>query len=150
MNRREYLLALMHAVAYSLKAKSSIPLPIVVDSKIEDISKTKDVYSFLASLGFGNLLKPEPKIKKKRRTSRIVKYKKSILIVASSKEAKVIKAARNIAGVNACSVDELRVMFIAPNANPRIVVWSKKALEKLEESLKNIKLEEVRKIKGEI
>jgi len=150
MNRKEYLLALMNAVAYSLKAKSSIPLPIVVDSKIEDISKTKDVYSFLASLGFGNLLKPEPKIKKKRRTSRIVKYKKSILIVASNKEAKIIKAARNIAGVNACSVDELRVMFIAPNANPRIVVWSKKALEKLEESLKNIKLEEVRKIKGEL
>jgi large subunit ribosomal protein L4e len=150
MNRKEYLLALMHAVAYSLKAKSSLQLPIVVDSKIEDISKTKDVYSFLASLGFGNLLKPQPKIKKKRRTSRIVKYKKSILIVASNKEAKVIKAARNIAGVNACSVDELRVMFIAPNANPRIVVWSKKALEKLEESLKNIKLEEIRKIKGEI
>jgi large subunit ribosomal protein L4e len=150
MNRREYLLALMHAVAYSLKAKSTIPLPIVVDSKIEDLSKTKEVYSFLASLGFGSLLKPEPKLKKKRRTSRIVKYKKSILIVASNKDAKIIKAARNIAGVRACSVDQLRVMFIAPNAEPRIIIWSKKAIEKLEEALKNIKLEEVREIKGEI
>lgn len=149
MNRKEYLLALMHAVAFSLKAQANIELPIVVDSKVEEISKTKDVYSLLASLGFGKLLKPEPKIKRKRRTRRIVKYKKSILIVASSKDAKIIKAARNIAGVRACSVDELRVMFLAPNANPRIVVWSKKAIEKLEESLKSIKLEEVKKIKDE-
>jgi large subunit ribosomal protein L4e len=150
MNRKEYLLALMHAIAYSLKAKSTIPLPIVVDSKIEDISKTKEVYSLLASFGFGSLLKPEPKLKKKRRTNRIVKYKKSILIVASNKDAKIIKAARNIAGVRVCSVDQLRVMFIAPNAEPRIVIWSKKAIEKLEEALKNIKLEEIRKMKGEI
>jgi large subunit ribosomal protein L4e len=150
MNRKEYLLALMHAIAYSLKAKSTVPLPIVVDSKIEELSKTKEVYSFLASLGFGGLLKPEPKLKKKRRTSRIVKYKKSILIVASNKDAKIIKASRNIAGVRVCSVDQLRVMFIAPNAEPRIIIWSKKAIEKLEEALKNIKLEEIRKIKGEI
>jgi len=150
MNRKEYTLALMHSIAYSLKAKSPISPPIIVDSKIEDISKTKDVYSFLTSLGLGQFLKPEPKVKKKRRTSRIVKYKKSILIVASNKDAKIIKAARNIAGVKVCNLDNLRVMFIAPNANPRIVIWSKKAIEKLEESLKNIKLEEIRKIKGEI
>ncbi|MGC9132531.1 MAG: uL4 family ribosomal protein [Candidatus Micrarchaeia archaeon] len=147
MNRKEYTLALMHAIAFTLKANSPLKQPIVVDSKIEDISKTKEVVSFLKSIGLGNFLKSKPKIRKKRRSSRVVKYKKQILIVASSKDAKIVKASSNITGVRACGVEELRVIFLAPNANPRIVVWSKKALESLEEKIKNIKLEEVRELK---
>lgn len=147
MNRKEYKRALQHAIALSLNAASPVKLPVVLDSKAEQVSKTKDLRNLLTSIGLGGFLDTEKRLKEKRRSARMVRYKKNILIVAKSSDSPIVKAARNIKGVNAIGVNDLRVMFIAPNCKPKIVVWTKDAISMLNDAIDKIKLEDVKKLK---
>jgi len=61
--------------------------------------------------------------------------KKSVLLVVS-KDNGVIKAAKNLPGVDAVLVKDLNVELLAPGCHPgRLTVWTKSAVEYLGEWL---------------
>jgi len=112
-------------------------LPIVVEDKFEEISKTKDVISAMKAIGVYSDVE-YAKSKRKRRSGkgkkrgRKFKKKKSILIV-TSKKAPVFKAARNLEGVEIVPVNELNAELLAPGGMPgRLTVWSESAVKGVE------------------
>lgn len=140
INKREYQKALSSAVAATGKAKyENAKAPIVFSNEIESISKTKELLKVLNTLKLANKIKTDKssKIKKGLRRSSVRKhYRKSILLI-TGKEANAIRAARNIAGVDACSVTKITANLLAPGGAPgRITVWSESAIKNIEESIK--------------
>ncbi|MFY9201556.1 MAG: 50S ribosomal protein L4, partial [Methanosarcina flavescens] len=60
------------------------------------------------------------------------KNKKSILIVAGE-DAPILKAARNLAGVDVTTVDSLNAELLAPGTHAgRLTIWTESAIKKLE------------------
>jgi len=60
------------------------------------------------------------------------KEPKSALVVVSRKDAPVIKAVRNMAGVDVIYVDNLSVLHLAPGGAPgRLTLWTQGAIERL-------------------
>lgn len=63
-----------------------------------------------------------------------------MLLVLSDGSA-AIRAAANIAGVDSCSVNQIRVELLAPGGVPgRVTVWSESALKSLDQAIKNRRL----------
>lgn len=109
-------------------------LPIVVESKFEDLDKTKKVTGALGKIG---LLMDVERVKGKRRIRagkgkrRGRKYKigKSLLIVAEKTE-KIYRAARNLPGVDVVGVKNLNAEALAPGALPgRLTLWTENAIK---------------------
>ncbi|MEM7814123.1 MAG: 50S ribosomal protein L4 [Candidatus Aenigmatarchaeota archaeon] len=102
-------------------------LPIVVEDKIQELKKSKELLNFLKKIGLEKELEriKERKIKRK-------KYKKKVgpLIVVVEDKG-ISKAAKNL-GVDVCLVQNLNAEVLAPGAMPgRLVIWAKSAIEKL-------------------
>lgn len=111
--------------------------PFVLNSSIETLEKTKDVYETLTKLGFGNELErtSEVKIRAGRGKSRGRKYrkKKGILIVVSE-DCKLSKSANNILGVEVVPVNSVNCKLLAPGAMAgRLTLWTENAIKSLEE-----------------
>jgi large subunit ribosomal protein L4e len=71
-----------------------------------------------------------------RRSTRQKHYKKSVLLVTAN-DCAAIRAARNIAGVDACTVSSITANLLAPGGNPgRPTIWSEQAIRDIEESVK--------------
>ena len=145
INVKEYVAALRSAVAASadaelVRTRHSVKvneLPLIIDEKAEALQKTKDVSKMLVSLGIADDLErsKKPELRKGlRRLSNRRKFRKSVLIVAS-KGSSIIASAANIAGVDSCSVDDISIERLAPGAEPRLVIWSSKAVEGLESAI---------------
>ncbi len=138
-NRKAIRSAMAATVVKALVAKRGhhIPefYPFVVDSSLEEISKVRDFVAVLHKLGFEMELQ-RGEIKKIRagrgkNRGRPYKKKKSILIVVSQ-DCKLLRAGRNIPGVDVVRVNELNAELLAPGALPgRVAVWSELALERL-------------------
>ncbi len=114
----------------------NVDVPIVVEDKVEELKKTKEVEKLLKALKLEAELErtKEKKIRAGKGKMRGRKYKRKVgpLFVVSKKCA-LLKAARNIAGVDAVQVKDLNVGLLAPGAQPgRLVIWSESALKKLE------------------
>ena len=111
-------------------------LPIIIENKFENLSKTKEVLSVMKNIGFNNEL-DRIKIKKVRSgrgKNRGRKYKTKIgpLIVVSD-NCKLEKIASNILGINVIKVNNLNAELLSPGSNPgRLVIWTEKSIEKLE------------------
>ncbi len=146
INKKEKILATLSAIAATIVSKFvkerghkyDGDLPIVVEDEIENLQKTKDVKEFLKKIGLEEELKRAEKKKiragKGKMRGRKYKKKKSILFVVSSKDAKLIKSASNIPGVEVIDAKNLNVEHLAPGTHPgRLVIWSKSAIEKLKE-----------------
>ena len=106
---------------------------LVLDSKFEDLAKTKDVEVMLMKIGMEAELERASvkKVRAGKGKSRGRRYrrKKSLLFVVS-KPCPLVKAARNIQGVEVCQVKDLNVNVLAPGTDAgRLTVWSDKALE---------------------
>ncbi|MEM0094587.1 MAG: 50S ribosomal protein L4 [Candidatus Micrarchaeaceae archaeon] len=140
INAKERLSALESAIAASasneLKERLGlkIELPIVVDSSIENFSKSKELMAFFKNLNLMDeiRLSHKPKIRRFRRNSKatVRKFRKTALIVA--KDSKNLeRAGRNIPGVDVCSVDKMSVGLLAPGAMPRLIIWSESAINAL-------------------
>lgn len=108
---------------------------VVVESKFENIGKTKEVKALLENLGLNEELSrtEDRNIRAGKGKSRGRKYqsKKGPLIVVSNR-CELQKAAQNINGIDIAVVDSLNAELLAPGAVAgRLTVWSDKAIERL-------------------
>jgi len=157
INKKERLKAIRSAMAATLDKDSlkesgfSIFEPIVIE-KLDSINKTKDLLKTLNALNLGKELErsSEKKIRAGKGKSRGRKYqkKKGPLVVVANSDS-ILKAAKNIPGLEVVSVDKLNITLLAPGAKPgRLTIWSKEALEKLDkEKLYTGKKVEIKKEK---
>lgn len=111
-------------------------VPLVVDDKIQTIKKTSNIYSTLFDLGLGDELVKIKKSKqvragKGKRRARKYKMKKGILIVIKE-DFGIIKAARNIPGIDIVKFENLSIDHLAPGGLPgRLVIWAQSAFNEL-------------------
>ena len=85
--------------------------PFILDSKTEEITKTKDVKDLLAKLGFSDEIErtSQRKIRAGRGTmrNRTYKTKRGPLIITSSMDKALNKSARNILGLDVIPANSL-------------------------------------------
>ena len=143
INQKEKQKAFRSAVAASiredlLKSRGHTfegAVPIVFEDKFESLGRTQDVVSALTTIGiFADIerAKDSRKVRAGRGKMRGRRYKqrKSLLIVTSGIE---LRAARNLAGVDVVTVDQLNVEHLAPGMLAgRMTVWTESALIRLE------------------
>lgn len=110
--------------------------PLVVDDKIQTIKKTSIVYSTLVDLGLKEELikiKESKQIRagKGKRRARKYKMKKGILVVIKE-DFGIIKAARNIPGIDIVKIENLSIDHLAPGGFPgRLIIWAQSAFQEL-------------------
>jgi large subunit ribosomal protein L4e len=111
-------------------------LPLVFEDRFEEITRTSDVISALSALGvYADVerAKESKKVRAGRGTMRGRRYKqrKSILIVTGNEP---LRAARNLAGVDAVTVNQLNTELLAPGTQAgRLTIWTESAIRRLEE-----------------
>ncbi len=141
INDKEYAVALRSAIAATAHKdvvaarghKVKVALPLVLDNSFEKVAKTKDAYRVLSVLigeDLARAQKPRQRVGVRARKGGKV-YPKSA-IIAVSEGAPVLRAARNIAGVDVVSVGQLTVEKLAPGAKAgRLAIYSEAALAEI-------------------
>lgn len=117
----------------------SASLPLIVTDELSDLTKTKDVRSFLeaANLWDDILRAKQTRVRAGKGKLRGRRYKqpKSILIVTAQDNG-VVKAARNLAGVDVVNYDQLNAELLAPGTHAgRLTIYTESAISKLEEAM---------------
>lgn len=143
INKKERRMAIRSAMAATVVSdlvaerghKVPAAYPFVADNSFEKIAKTKDVKAALLALGLEDELSrvEERKIRAGRGKSRGRKYKSKVgpLLVVAEK-CELLKAAKNIPGVEAVLVNKLNTNTLAPNATVgRLCIFTQNAIEKL-------------------
>lgn len=142
MNKKEYKKALCSALAATklidlVKKRGHVfnidSLPVIVENKFEELTKTSQVVSVLKNLGLfvdversKEKSKPLSGIRKTRTRSKYVP--KSLLIVV--RNGNILKAARNLSGVDVVTVEDLKVRNLAPGTHPgRLTLFTENAIE---------------------
>ena len=149
INRKEHLLALKSAIAYTAKKEyvakrghrfdENLSFPIIIETKAEEIKKTRDALQMLQNVGVGRDLiraKLGIHIRAGKGKLRGRRYKKPIgpLIVVGDTGCNLIKAANNIPGVTVAPVKRLNTELLAPGTHPaRLTVWTEGAINILNE-----------------
>jgi large subunit ribosomal protein L4e len=126
INKKERKLAIHSAAAATAEKKivlerghkiGDAELPYIVEDRIQDIKKTKDLLKTLEILGFKEELS--------------TKKKKKILIVVE-KDNGIMYAGSNIDGVDIVSVEGLDIDLLAPGAKAgRLTIWGESAAKNL-------------------
>lgn len=145
MNRKEYRKAMHSAVsatadAEAVKARGHVingikSLPIVLEDRAESLGRAGDFSRLLKSLGLSGELERADgrKVRAGKGTARGRRHrkKKGPLVVVSGDSA-LLRAGRNIPGVDVVLLSGLKVDMLAPGAHPgRLTIWTKGALEGL-------------------
>ena len=124
------------------RVESIEEVPVVASDDIESVQKTRDAVAYLKALKvYSDVEKViDGKVhrsgKGKMRRS-AYRTKKGPLVVYA-KDNGVVKAFRNIPGVDVCPVDSLSLSLLAPGAQMgRLVVWSESAFKALDEVYEN-------------
>eukprot|EP01017_Pseudomicrothorax_dubius_P033893 TRINITY_DN458_c0_g1_i1.p1 TRINITY_DN458_c0_g1~~TRINITY_DN458_c0_g1_i1.p1 ORF type:complete len:404 (-),score=113.38 TRINITY_DN458_c0_g1_i1:213-1424(-) len=141
-----------HAVASAVAATFQTPLvlarghrieqlpelPLVVDDRVEGIEKTKDAVAFLKRFGLYQDVQRVIDSKRTRagkgkyRYNRF-KFRRGPLIVIANDNPNLIRAVRNIPGVEVNNVHRLNLRLLAPGGNlGRLVIWTKSAFQALD------------------
>ncbi len=142
VNEKEKRLAISSAIAASARIElvssrhRTEIAPIIIADDFEDVSKTKDAVAFLEKIIPAELLRISNKKvragKGKLRNRRYKKKKGPLVITA--KPCSMLKAAKNIPGVDATDVSRLNVVMLAPGGVPgRLVIVTKSALHAMQE-----------------
>ncbi len=109
--------------------------PFVVEDSIENLTKTKELFQTLKRLGFEKDLArgKKKKVRSGKGKSRGRKYKrKKSLLLVSSQNCPLERAASNLPGVDYTVVDELNAKTLAPGGHVgRVTVYTKSAIERL-------------------
>jgi large subunit ribosomal protein L4e len=111
-----------------------VEFPLVVDDEFEDLMKTQEAVDVLESLGvYADVERAEDgkSVRSGRGTTRGRKYTepKSVLVVTSEEPS---LAARNLAGADVATADEVNAEDLAPGTAPgRLTVWTESAVEEV-------------------
>jgi large subunit ribosomal protein L4e len=117
----------------------SAQVPLVAVDELSSLTKTKEVKSFMeAARVWDDILRAkETTIRAGKGKLRGRKYKntKSILIVTAEDKG-IAKAARNLAGVDIVTFDQLNAELLAPGTHAgRLTIFTESAVAKLEEAV---------------
>jgi len=153
INKKEKIKALKSAIAatssareinkrYALmKGKAEIELPLIVESKIADVKKTKELYKILLKL-LGSAAKIAFRQKRIRegagkKRGRLYKKGKGMLIVTSTdKEMPAAKGLKGF-GVDVAKVKKLKVSELAPGGVAgRLTLYTEDAIKEINETEK--------------
>ncbi|MBI2543542.1 MAG: 50S ribosomal protein L4 [Candidatus Aenigmarchaeota archaeon] len=144
INRKERRKAIRSAVAataikeFVLKRGHKVDaikeFPIVVDDRLQELKKTKEVIEFMKKIGLEKELEriSERKIRAGKGKMRGRKYKTKIgpLFVVTSNG--MSKAVNNLMGCNVCNVKNLSAEYLAPgSAVGRLTIFTKSAINEL-------------------
>ncbi len=148
INKKERKLALMSAIASTKNSMlirrrnhiiNNVPqIPLILEDKVQKIKKCQEMLECFKSFGLDEEIlksKNNRRIKAGRGKMRGRKYRrpKGPLIVISE-DGGIYKAARNIAGVDICHVNNLSTELLAPGSDAgRFTIWTESALKKLDE-----------------
>lgn len=141
-----------HAVAAALAASAVTPLvlarghrisnipnlPLVVEDKIETIEKTREVIALLKRLGAhedvervanSKTIRPgKAKLRNKR-----YRLRRGPLFVYNNENVNLVRAARNVPGVETCNVHRLNLKQLAPGGHlGRFIIWTESAFRALD------------------
>ncbi|MCS7134941.1 MAG: 50S ribosomal protein L4 [Candidatus Aenigmarchaeota archaeon] len=149
INKKELVLALKSAISASCDMElvkkrghkvDGIKLPIVFEDDVQKIKKTKEFEELLKKIGLQQELerckKKTQRPGKGKMRGRRYKVKKGPLLVVAEDNG-ILKAARNLPGVDAVLLKDLTVNHLAPGSHiGRITLWSLSAIKALEEKVK--------------
>ncbi|KAG7960251.1 hypothetical protein I3843_10G114000 [Carya illinoinensis] len=117
----------------------SVPeLPLVISDSAESVEKTSAALKVLQKIGAhpdAEKAKDSHSIRPGKGKMRNRRYinRKGPLIVYGTEGAKLVKAFRNIPGVDIVNVERLNLLKLAPGGHlGRFVIWTKSAFEKLD------------------
>ncbi len=110
--------------------------PFIIESKIENLSKTKDAKESFSKLGMSDELKRVSKrairAGKGKTRGRKYKSKKGPLVVVSS-ECNLVKACSSIPGIEVVDVKKINAELLAPGTHlGRLTIFTDKAIEIME------------------
>ncbi|XP_050380100.1 60S ribosomal protein L4-like [Argentina anserina] len=120
------------------KIESVPELPLVISDSAESVEKTSGAIKVLQQIGAyadAEKAKESRSIRPGKGKMRNRRYinRKGPLIVYSSEGAKLVKAFRNIPGVDIINVERLNLLKLAPGGHlGRFVIWTESAFEKLD------------------
>jgi len=151
-HRRVNVTQKRHAVATALAASSLPPLvmarghrigeiselPLVVSDGIESVTKTKQAVETLKKLGCEEELQRLMDSKKVRAGKGKMRNRRYTMrkgpLVVYSEDNGIVRAFRNIPGVETACVTRLNILKLAPGGNfGRFVIWTEGAFKKLNE-----------------
>ena len=109
--------------------------PFIIENKFESMKKTKEVRDVLKKIGLEKEIERvnEKTIRSGKGKKRGRKYKNKIgPLIIVSKDCALLKAARNIAGINVIIVNSLNAKLLAPSSSPgRLAIWTQNAIKEL-------------------
>jgi len=112
-------------------------LTLVIDSKVENIEKAKEIKKILLALGLEKELKrlQQKKVRAGKGKARGRKYKKKKgPLLVTSKPCNLKKAARNLQGVEVCEIKKINAELLAPGAElGRLTIFTQESLNILKE-----------------
>jgi len=151
-HRRVNVTMKRHAVATALAASTLPPLvmarghrigevqelPLVVSDETEKMTKTKDAVALLSGLGCQEELDKINASRKARGGVAKLRNRKYTMrrgpLVIYAKDDGIVRAFRNIPGVDTACVDRLNLLKLAPGGTfGRFVIWTESAFKKLNE-----------------
>jgi len=113
-------------------------VPLVLSDTVESIEKTSAAVKILTKVGAMDDIEKVKKShniragKGKMRNRRYIS-RRGPLVVYGTEGAKLVKAFRNVPGVEVASVDRLNILQLAPGGHlGRFIIWTKSAFEKLD------------------
>lgn len=137
INRTEYVNALYSAIAKTIKRGEK---PLVFVNDIEGLKRSKDVDALLRTINIDTSSKSKIIKKGIRRSSRQRKYTHVATIVVNEDRG-IIRAARNLPGVNVCTLDRLTVGKLMPGGTERgVSIWSESAIKQIGDMRSKIRM----------
>jgi len=147
INKKERIKAIISAIAATslkeiVKARGHKvdrikELPIVVDDKIEEVKKSREIVEFLKKIGLEEELErvKEKKVRAGKGKMRGRRYKKRVgILFVINEDRGISKAVRNLPGCEVVKVKDLSVEQLAPGGKPgRLTIFTKSAILKLGE-----------------
>jgi len=131
--------SLVIARGHRIDAIAEVPL-VVADNEIDSITKTKEAIALLKSVGAGADLERVKDShglragKGKARNRRYVQRRGPLLIHNKERgNEALVKAFRNIQGLDLCNVNRLNLLQLAPGGHVgRFIIWTESAFKQLD------------------
>jgi len=128
--------SLVFARGHRIEGVSEVPL--VVGTKVAAVQKTKEAVELLKTLGaYPDIVKvigsKKVRAGKGKMRNRRHRQRRGPLIVYKGDEG-IVRACRNIPGVETCPVESLNLLQLAPGGHVgRFIIWTEDALASLDE-----------------